>query len=61
MSACRERGHWARPAPNEGTHVSRRLFRSPLILSPLAAIAAQVLLAGLVAASTGGGDFPWRR
>jgi len=37
------------------------LFRSPLIWSPLAAIAAQVLLAGLVAASTGGGDFPWRR
>jgi hypothetical protein len=39
----------------------RRWLRNPLIWSPVAALALQILLAGLVAASTGGGDFPVRR
>jgi hypothetical protein len=38
--------------------MSRRWLRNPLFWSPMAALALQALLAGLVAASTGGGDFP---
>jgi len=43
---------------NEGAPVSRKWLRNPLIWSPITALALQILLAGLVAASTGGGDFP---
>jgi hypothetical protein len=35
-----------------------RRLRNPLIWSPIAALAAQLLLAGVAAAATGGGDFP---
>jgi hypothetical protein len=35
-----------------------RRLRSPLIWSPIAALAAQLLLAAVTAAATGGGDFP---
>ena len=35
-----------------------RRLRPPLILSSIMAIAAQLLLAGVAAAATGGGDFP---
>lgn len=37
--------------------VTRRL-RNPFIWSPIAALAAQLLLAAVTAAATGGGDFP---
>jgi hypothetical protein len=47
---------------NEGAHVIRHWLRNPLLWSPVAALALQALLAGIAAASTGGGDFPiWRR
>jgi hypothetical protein len=36
----------------------RRRLRNPLIWSPIAAILAQLLLAAVTAAATGGGDFP---
>ena len=36
----------------------RRWSRHPLLWSPLVALTAQFLLAGTVAAVTGGGDFP---
>jgi hypothetical protein len=39
----------------------RRILRNPLLWSPIAALAAQLTLAGIVAAVTGGGDFPARR
>jgi len=35
-----------------------RRFRHPLIWSPIAAVLAQLLLAAVAAAATGGGDFP---
>jgi hypothetical protein len=35
-----------------------RRLRSPLIWSPIAAVAAQFLLTAITAAATGGGDFP---
>ena len=35
-----------------------RRLRHPLIWSPIAAVAAQLLLAAVAVASTGGGDFP---
>jgi hypothetical protein len=35
-----------------------RRVRNPLIWSPIAALAVQLLLAGVAAAATGGGDFP---
>ncbi len=35
-------------------------LRNPLIWSPIAAIAFQLLLAAVTAAATGGGDFPRR-
>lgn len=35
-----------------------RRLRSPLLWSPVAALLAQLLLAGVVGACTGGGDFP---
>lgn len=38
-----------------------RRLRNPLIWSPIAALLIQALLAGIAAASTGGGDFPWWR
>ena len=38
-----------------------RWLRNPLLWSPFAALAAQLILAGVVAAVTGGGDFPIRR
>jgi hypothetical protein len=41
--------------------VSRNLLRNPLLWSPLLATLAQLLLAAIVTASTGGGDFPFRR
>ncbi len=41
--------------------MSRRWLRNPLAWSPLVALLLQLALAGVVAASTGGGDFPfWR-
>jgi hypothetical protein len=41
--------------------MSRRWLRNPLIWSPLVALLLQLVLAGVVAASTGGGDVPfWR-
>ena len=36
----------------------QRRLRRPLIWSPIAAVAAQLLLTAVTAASTGGGDFP---
>ena len=33
-------------------------LRRPLVWSPIVAVAAQLLLAAVTAASTGGGDFP---
>jgi hypothetical protein len=39
----------------------RRWFRNPLLWSPIAALIAQLVLAGVVAAITGGGDFPKSR
>ncbi|HJP70569.1 MAG TPA: hypothetical protein VJ975_02530 [Candidatus Limnocylindria bacterium] len=41
--------------------MSRRWLRNPLIWSPMVALLLQLALAGIVAASTGGGDFPFRR
>jgi len=38
--------------------MSPRRLRNPLIWSPIAALAAQLLLAAVTAAATGGGDFP---
>jgi hypothetical protein len=35
-----------------------RRLRNPLIWSPIAAFVAQLLLAAVTAAATGGGDFP---
>ncbi len=35
-----------------------RWIRHPLVSSPVIALLAQLLLAGAVAAATGGGDFP---
>ena len=58
MRGRRTRGRRPVAAPNEGALMFRRWIRNPLIWSPLAAVALQALLAGLVAASTGGGDFP---
>jgi hypothetical protein len=37
-----------------------RWFRHPLLWSPIAAIAAQLVLAAVAAAGSGGGDFPRR-
>ena len=36
----------------------RRWLRNRLIWSPFAALIAQLLMAGIVGAVTGGGDFP---
>ena len=36
----------------------RRCLRAPLFWSPIAALVAQLTFAGVVAAVTGGGDFP---
>jgi hypothetical protein len=41
--------------------VSRFPLRRSFLLSPLAVLVAQLLLAAVAAASTGGGDFPIRR
>ncbi len=41
--------------------MTRRWLRNPLLWSPIAALVAQLILAGVVAAVTGGGDFPARR
>ena len=38
--------------------MTRRWLRNPLLWSPIAAVVAQHILAGVVAAVTGGGDFP---
>lgn len=38
-----------------------RWFRSPFLWSPLVAVAAQLVLATVAAAVTGGADFPLRR
>ena len=38
--------------------MSLRWLRNPLIWSPIAALMAQLLLAGIAGAVTGGGDFP---
>lgn len=38
--------------------MSLRRLRNPLIWSPLAALAAQLAVAAITAAATGGGDFP---
>ena len=41
--------------------MSRRWLRNPLIWSPIVALLVQLAVAGIAAASTGGGDFPvWR-
>jgi len=39
----------------------RRLLHHPLVWSPILATAAQLVLAAVVAACSGGGDFPARR
>lgn len=39
----------------------RRRLRTALALSPIAAIAIQLLLPAIAAAATGGGDFPGLR
>ena len=36
----------------------RHWLRNPLLWSPIAALAAQLILTGIVGAVTGGGDFP---
>lgn len=38
--------------------MSRHWLRNPLIWSPIVALIVQLLLAGVVSAVTGGGDFP---
>ncbi len=48
----------ARDGAYEGLVMSLHRLRNPLIWSPLAAIAAQLVLAAAVSAATGGGDFP---
>ena len=48
----------ARDGVHEGRVMSLRRLRNPLIWSPLAAVAAQLVLAAAVSAATGGGDFP---
>lgn len=40
--------------------MSRRWLRNPLTWSPVIAVLAQLLLAGVAAAASGGGDFPCR-
>jgi hypothetical protein len=40
--------------------VFARWFRHPLIWSPIVAIVAQLVLAAVAAAASGGGDFPKR-
>jgi hypothetical protein len=52
----REAGH-----AHEEAHVSRFTLRRPILISPLAALVAQLLLAAAASAVTGGGDFPLRR
>jgi hypothetical protein len=37
-----------------------RWLRNPLLWSPIAAITAQLVLAAVAAAASGGGDFPMR-
>ncbi|MBA2634705.1 MAG: hypothetical protein H0U86_17205 [Chloroflexi bacterium] len=51
----------ARRVDWEGEPMLRRWLRNPLLWSPIAALVAQHVLAGVVAAVTGGGDFPARR
>lgn len=41
--------------------MTHRWLRNPLLWSPIAAVVAQLILAGVVAAVTGGGDFPAHR
>jgi len=41
--------------------MSRFRLRRSLLLSPLAALIAQLVLTAVAAAATGGGDFPIRR
>jgi hypothetical protein len=41
--------------------MSRLPFRRSFLWSPLAALVAQLVLAAVAAAVTGGGDFPIRR
>ena len=41
--------------------MSRRWLRNPLVWSPVVALLLQLAIAGIVAASTGGGDFPLGR
>lgn len=41
--------------------MTRRWLWNPVLWSPIAALVAQLILAGVVAAVTGGGDFPARR
>ena len=62
MDVRRRRGILTPPrAPNEGSNMSRRWLRNPLIWSPIVALLVQLAVAGIAAASTGGGDFPvWR-
>ena len=45
---------------HEVTIMHLRRLRNPLFWSPVAALGAQLLLAAVTAASTGGGDFPPR-
>ena len=63
MGACpraaarpRDAGH-----AHEEAHVSRFSVRRPILISPLAALVAQLLLVAAATAVTGGGDFPLRR
>jgi hypothetical protein len=37
-----------------------RWYRNPLVWSPIVAILAQLILATVAAAASGGGDFPMR-
>jgi hypothetical protein len=37
-----------------------RWYRNPLVWSPIAAVVAQLVLAAVATAASGGGDFPMR-
>lgn len=49
-----------RDAAQQEHQMIRRWSHHPLLWSPLLAITAQLLMAAVVAAVTGGGDFPRR-
>ena len=62
MGACATRDTKSRgQVERKGHPMIPRWLRNPLLWSPVAALVAQLILAGVVAAVSGGGDFPARR